>query len=93
MGAFDVAARHAGVPGGQGRHSELVQQSAACYSDKYGHQDTWQWRRREREEGERTAEVKCHRGDPVRAEVARLLSIGVLGQNLVLYDEPRLHDW
>lgn len=38
MGTFDVTARHEGVPGGQRRHSELVQRSAACYSDKYGHE-------------------------------------------------------
>lgn len=52
MGTFDVTARHEGVPGGQRRHSELVQRSAACYSDKYGHRDTWQCKRREREEGD-----------------------------------------
>lgn len=52
MGTFDVAARHGGVPGGQRRHSELLQRSAACYSDKYGHQDTWQGKRREREKGD-----------------------------------------
>lgn len=52
MGTFDVAARHGGIPGGQRRHSKLVQRSAACYSDKYGHRDTWQCERREREKGD-----------------------------------------
>lgn len=61
MGTFDVAARHGGVPGGQGRHTELVQRSAACYSDKYGHRDTWQCKRRERETGDERHSV----GHPV----------------------------
>lgn len=42
MGTFDVAARHGGIPGGQRRPSELVEWSAACDFDKYGHRDTWQ---------------------------------------------------
>lgn len=50
MGTFDVGARHGSIPGGQGRHSELVKRSAACYSDKYGHRDSEQCKERGRNE-------------------------------------------
>lgn len=47
MGTFDVTARQGRFSGGQRRHhSELVQWSAACYTDKYGHWDTCQDKRR-----------------------------------------------
>lgn len=58
MGTFDVAARHGGDPGGQGHHSELVQRSAACNSDKYGHETPGS--NREEREGERRGVAKWH---------------------------------
>lgn len=49
MGTLDVTARHGGIPGGQRHPSELVEWSAACDFDKYGHQGTWQCQGRARE--------------------------------------------
>lgn len=86
MGTFDVAARHGGVPGLLG-HSELVQQSAACYSDKYGHQDTWQCKWREREKGD-------ERLNGTEWSIQSFLAVRyhVLGQILVLCVRPMLRN-